>query len=344
MDATRFHQTFDLFDHPVLLKTSGEWLTNPAAQSLCLSQTDLEQLEQWGDGTSLWLSRQFYRVTAGGAEDGVLYMLQPDVFLSSAGENVSSQLRDRLNSLFGFAAALSQNRALRADPQAQDQLSAINRELYRVFRMVTQLERCSTSHPFTGRMELVDVAQWAQHLANEVSELFQDTGVAFSSDIDIQAVSMTANARQLTYMVLTLISNSLKNVPEVGGKVSLCVKRQQDQVVITVADNAKGFSPELMVRPLWNEPRRALPNRGLGLGLPLAQRVAAEHGGTLVAFPSPQGTRMVASLPIQEDPELLAQPGLPIIEDAPGFSLAKILLSDSLPRFRYYPNPDGDEE
>lgn len=344
MDATLFHHIFDPFGHPVLLKTSREWLTNPAAQSLCLSQTDLEQLEQWGGDSSLWLARQFYRVTRSKSEDGALYMLQPDVFLSSAGENVSSQLRERLNSLFGFTAALSQNRALRADPQAQDQLSAINRELYRIFRMVTQLERCSTANPFTGRMELVDVAQWSQHLATEVGELFQNTGVEFTAEIDLQSVFMTANARQLAYMVLSLISNSLKNVPEVGGKVSLVVKRQQDQVVITVADNAPGFSPDLLVRPLWNEPHRALPNRGLGLGLPLAQRVAADHGGTLVAFPSPQGTRVVASLPIHEDRELLAQPDMPVVEDAPGFSLAKVLLSDALPRFRYYPNPDGDEQ
>lgn len=344
MDATRFHEIFDQFDHPVLFHADGEWLTNPAAQSLCLSQTDLEQLEQWGSDSSLWLARQFFRVTASQSGGGALYLLQPDVFLSSAGENVSSQLRERLNSLFGFTAALSQNRALRADPQAQDQLSAINRELYRVFRMVTQLERCSTSNPFTGRMELVDVAQWSKHLSNEVDGLFQDTGVEFSADIDLSSVLMTANARQLSYMVLSLISNSLKSVPEVGGKVSLAVKRQQDQVVITVSDNAQGFSPDLLVRPLWNEPRKVLPQRGLGLGLPLAQRVAAEHGGTLVAFPSPQGTRMVVSLPIQEDRTLLAQPNMPVIEDAPGFSLAKILLSDSLPRFRYYPNPDGDEE
>lgn len=343
MDAATFQQVFDQFDNPVLLKTDQGWLANPAARSLCLSPSDLEQLEHWGGDASLWLARRFYHVSASRVDGALLYTLQPDVFLSSTALGVASQLRDRLNSAFGSTAALAENEDLRDDPQAREHLSAINRELYRVFRMVTQLERCAMPDALAARMAPVDMVQWFLALTGEVRTLCREAGARFTAESDVTALTMSANRRQLDYMVLSLVSNALKNAPEKDGRVSLSMKRQQDQVVITVADNAGGFSPDYLAHPLWNDPQRLLPRRGLGLGLPLVQRIAADHQGTLMVFPSQQGARVVVSLPIHGEDAFLAQPELPI-EDSPGFSLAKILLSDALPRSLYFPSPHGDDE
>lgn len=342
-DATTFQDIFGNFDHPVLLKTDQGWLTNPAARSLFLSPSDLEQLERRGDNASLWLARQFYLVSASRFDGGLLLILQPDTFLSSAAENVASQLRDRLNSAFGSTAALSESQALRADPWACENLCAINQELYRIFRMVTQLERCALPDGLYNRVSQVDMVQWFRALAGEIKELCAKTNVKFTAESDVTALTMSANRRQLDYMVLSLVSNALKNAPEKDGRVTFSMKRQQDQVVITVSDNAGGFSPDYLAHPLWSDPHRLLPRRGLGLGLPLVQRIAADHGGTLMVFPSQQGARVVVSLPIHTDEDIFAQPELPI-EDSPGFSLAKILLSDALPRSAYLPDPHGDDE
>lgn len=345
MDAKVFQQIFDQFDCPVLLKVDQGWLTNPAARSLRLSQADLEQLEEWSGDASLWLARQFYRVSVSRLDGATLLMLQPDTFLASAAENISSQLRDRLNSALGSVTALSKNEALCADPRARDDLSTVTQDLYRIFRMATQLERCTPSSALMGQMDQVDMVQWFDKLAGEIETLCRESEVAFSYESDVTALSMPVNQRQLSYMILSLVSNALKTVPEQGGRVTLSMKRQQDQVVFTVVDNAGGFSPDYLINPLWNSPQRLLPRRGLGLGLPLVQRIAADHDGTLMVFPSQQGTRMVVSLPIRKGGAVLTQPkSKPIIEDAPNFSLAKILLSDALPNRVYFPDPYGDDE
>ena len=343
MDAKQFQEIFGRLDVPALLKTDEGWLTNPAAQVLGLTQAELYQLEQGGDGASLWLARQFYHVSAGRVEGGTLILLQADVFLASAALNLSSQLRDRLTIAFSAATDLSRSDALRHDLRARERLAALNQELYRIFRMVTQLERCAAANPLDSRMSQVDMGQWFDHLAGEVQLLCQAAKVEFTAERDTRSPTLSANRRQLDYMVLSLISNAMKSLPETGGWIRFSMKEQADQVILTVADNAGGFSPDYLTHPLWTDPLRLLRRRGLGLGLPLVQRIAADHDGTLMVFPSEKGTRVAISLPVSREAGLFSQPE-PRIEDAPGFSIAKILLSDALPASMYFPNPYGDDE
>lgn len=343
MDANLFQQSFQEFDRPALLKTGEGWLENPAAQALCLGQADLAQLEAAEGDALLWLARQFYHVSASQTDGGLLVLLQPDSFLSSASENLAGQLRDRLTVAFGAASSLSGRPGLRDDLRAREALGALNRELYRVFRMVTQLEQCISPNPLAERVGSVDMAQWFQHLADELGELCKKAGVKFTAESDVRELTMAANRRELSYMVLSLASNALKNRPQEGGRLALSMKTQQGQVILTVADNAGGFSADYLSAPLWNSPQRLLPRRGLGLGLPLIQRVAAAHQGAMMVFPEKKGTRVVISLPIRQDETLFSQPE-PSMEDAPGFSLAKILLSDALPSGLYFPGCDGEDE
>lgn len=343
IDAQLFAQIFGQFDCPVLLKTAQGWLTNPAAQSLCLSPADLEQLEKCESDASLWLARQFYRVSVNRPEGELLLMLHPDTFLASAAENIASQLRDRLSVAFGSTDALSANHALRSDLRARENLSAINQELYRIFHIALQLERCSPSNPLLGQMSQVDMVKWFQLLTGKLEDLCRAAGVEFTAKSDIQALSMPANARQLEYMVSSLVSNSLKNAPKKGGRVTLSMS-QDDQVIITITDNAGGVPEDLLARPLWNDPQRLLPRRGLGLGLPLVQRIVADHQGSLMVSNFQQGVQITISLPIRSESLTLGQSEGPDIDHTSGFSLTKILLSNALPRSVYFPNPNEDDE
>ncbi len=343
MDAKEFQEVFGRLSAPALLKTGEGWLTNPAAQALGLTQAELDQLEQGEDGALLWLARQFYHVSAGRLEGGTLVLLQPDVFLASAALNLSSQLRDRLTIAFSAVTDLSKSDALRHDLRARERLAALNQELYRIFRMVTQLERCAAASPLDSRMSQVDMGPWFDHLSGEVQLLCQAAKVEFTAERDTRSPTLSANRRQLDYMILSLISNAMKSLPETGGWIRFSMKEQADQVILTLADNAGGFSPDYLTHPLWTDPLRLLRRRGLGLGLPLVQRITADHDGTLMVFPSDKGTRVVISLPVSREAGFFSQPE-PRIEDAPGFSMAKILLSDALPSSMYFPNPYGDDE
>lgn len=344
IDAALFQQIFQRFDAPVILKIEKQWHFNPAAQALELSTGELELLAGHNEDAFLWLSHQFYHVSTSEMEGSTLIMLRPDSFFTSAADRVASQLRTQLTAAFGPASSLSENRFLRSDPRAHEQLAALNQALYQIFRMVIEIEGCSDPNDLSARTTTIDLVEWFQWLSGQLQELCDQVNVKFTVQTDQTYLPMLANGTQLVLLILSLVSNALKNAPKKGGRITLSLKRQKDQAIITVADNAGGFSPELLTHPLWSQPVRPVPNQGLGLGLPLVQRVVAAHQGILVAFPSDSGTRMVLSLPIHVPDDVYYTPHSPDWDNiSSGFSLAKVLLSDVLPASLYYPDPNGDE-
>ncbi len=342
MTAELFHQIFDQLSDPTLLKAGDDWLFNPAAQAMELSDNDLRQLEDWGNDAFIWLSLRFYRVSAQQMDGALLLFLRPDTFLSGAAQNVASQLRQRLQPAFGCASDLSQTDGVRTNLRARERLSGINRELYQLLRMAQELELSSQSDALICRRDCFDLASAFLQLADELRELLQPAGVELKVEIEPADLVMYADVEKLKYMALSLISNALPHLPKPGGRVALGLKEQKGQAVITVSDNGSGFSPDLLAHPLWNEPLRLVFGRGLGLGLPLVQRIAAAHEGTVMVFPSPKGSRVTVSIPIHAPKDVFATPQ-PIPRNPSGFSMAKVLLSNALPRSVYYPNPDGDD-
>ncbi len=83
MDGSQFKSCYELFPDPLLLQTpEGTWLTNPAADALGLSQTDLDRLSEWDGSSPIWLSRQFFYVQGHRTADGLFLLLVADSFLS----------------------------------------------------------------------------------------------------------------------------------------------------------------------------------------------------------------------------------------------------------------------
>lgn len=344
MDEAQFQQTFQRLDAPVLLKTADQWFLNPAARALELSTGELDLLAEQGEDAALWLAHQFYHVAASPMDNGCLFILHPDSFFASGAERVAGQLRAYLSNAFGSAFSLSKNRALRSDPRARRELAGVSQALYQIFRMVIEFEQCAAPDDPHPRTAAVDLAEWFQHLGGELRELCRHTGVQLTCQTDQTYLPTLANAKQLELVVLSLVSNSLKNAPAKGGHITLSLKRQKDQAVISVADNIGGFSPEVLTHPVWSQPIRPVPHQGLGLGLPMVQRIIADHEGTLMVFPSDKGTRLVLSLPLREADDVFSTARQPGWDDvSPGFSPAKIFLSEVLPPALYYPNPEGDE-
>src|SRR5918911_3334628 len=120
---------------------------------------------------------------------------------------------------------------------------------------------------------------------------------------------VTADPRRLRQALENLLANAIRHSPEGGAvEVELAAERREGGAwaVLSVADQGPGIPPE--VRPRLFQRFSAGPGSvGLGLGLYLAQRITAAHGGTLTADPSTRrGARFVVSLP-SENHELAAE-------------------------------------
>ena len=112
---------------------------------------------------------------------------------------------------------------------------------------------------------------------------------AKSKDINFEVyllsdIHVRGDARQLTRLFANLLSNAIKYTDS-QGKISLSLERSRRSVLISIQDTGIGIAPEYLsyiFRRFWRAERaRAYEEEGLGLGLPIAQMIALQHGGEI---------------------------------------------------------------
>jgi signal transduction histidine kinase len=94
------------------------------------------------------------------------------------------------------------------------------------------------------------------------------------------------DARLLPRAVRNLLENALR-ASAGGGRVELRVEAADGHARITVADHGPGVPAEQLSRVF--DPYFSTHDTGTGLGLPIARRIAEEHGGDVVARNRPGG-------------------------------------------------------
>ena len=94
------------------------------------------------------------------------------------------------------------------------------------------------------------------------------------------------DAKLLGRAVRNLLENALRATAN-GGHISVAVDEAEMGVRISVSDDGPGIETELLPRIF--DPYFSTHDAGTGLGLPIARRIAEEHGGTISAENRPRG-------------------------------------------------------
>ena len=106
---------------------------------------------------------------------------------------------------------------------------------------------------------------------------------------------------KLTQVIDNIISNALKYSPE-GGNVTFKIKEQDDEVIVSIADQGVGI-PKGNVEKIFGRFYRVDKARtrklgGTGLGLAIAKEMVEAHGGRIWARSiEGKGTTVFFSLP-----------------------------------------------
>jgi len=136
-------------------------------------------------------------------------------------------------------------------------------------------------------------------LAHEVCDLYRHQAPAGLDCEAEQPVRVSADAALLRQA----LGNLVKNAIEAGGDgpVRVTVGTDGPTARIDVLDAGPGISVPLTGAQL-TRPVRSTKARGSGLGLPIAQKIVHEHGGSLSLSPRPgRGTRATIHLPREGD-------------------------------------------
>jgi signal transduction histidine kinase len=126
--------------------------------------------------------------------------------------------------------------------------------------------------------------------------------VQVSLEVDIQDHSVYIDDERIMKVLTSLATNAIEAMPE-GGELSIGVKGNEEEVVITISDTGTGISKEDMDNILLPFFTTKPPGEGTGLGLPIAYNSIKMHSGKMAivsnADPSngPTGTEITITLP-----------------------------------------------
>ncbi len=99
----------------------------------------------------------------------------------------------------------------------------------------------------------------------------------------------------LHQLFLNLLLNAQQALSP-GGETTVSARTAGDRVVVSIADSGSGMNSEQVARAF--DPYYSTRPKGTGLGLPIALRIAAAHGGELTLHSAPGiGTTVEVSLP-----------------------------------------------
>lgn len=148
-------------------------------------------------------------------------------------------------------------------------------DVSRIARGIVELQR--------QRVELRSIVE----LALEASRpLIEGAGHVLAVTLPTEPVWLDADLTRLAQVLTNLLTNAAKFTPH-GGRLSLDVTLEKDDVVIRVTDDGMGVSEQMLPRifEMFSQIHRSVDRAhgGLGIGLGLARRLVEMHGGTVTA-------------------------------------------------------------
>ena len=114
-------------------------------------------------------------------------------------------------------------------------------------------------------------------------------------DLDPRGAEGTLDSPSLRSALMNLMLNAVQAMPD-GGTLTVRTRAADGKLRLAVADTGRGMTAE-QVKNVF-EPFYTTRSKGLGLGLPYAQKVVEQHGGTIhVESREGAGTRIEIELP-----------------------------------------------
>ncbi len=312
---------------------------NTAISSLIATgEEDYAAFSQGKLSLSLDVAGRTYVATVTALDDCQIFLLDSDYEAPElqAYALAAQQLREPLTAAMASAQQLLQNDTPAYDDADKKHIAQINRGLYQMLRLVGNM----SDSPLMSReayyqMRSQDAIWVIDDILQKACALAEQAGRRIRCHVPNIGVSTLLDPDQLERAVLNLISNALKNSPA-DSEVAVHVSYRNNRLCLTVENEpipGQNVNQEQLFSGFLREPGMENNQSRLGLGMLIVRRIAAIHGGTVLAE-QPQNGRFRITMTISvkncSDSGLHSPVRLPV-DYAGGFDHAIVELSDILP-------------
>jgi signal transduction histidine kinase len=208
--------------------------------------------------------------------------------------SIVHDLRNPLAAIYGGAEMLVDGNL--SSSQVRRLAETIYHSSRRILAMLQELADATRGRG-KGRQEICRLRDVVLAATDALSETASLRGVSISYDVP-DHIELPLDRPSMERVFQNLIANAIDAMPQ-GGRVWVRAVRQEQSILISVADTGPGIPEEL--KPHLFEPFATAGKRnGMGLGLALSRQTVMDHGGDLsVQSSNSHGTTFLVTLPMQ---------------------------------------------
>jgi signal transduction histidine kinase len=220
--------------------------------------------------------------------------------LVSLGE-ITASMAHEFNNPLGIIMGFAQDLLSDADPSspAYRSLKIIDEETRRCEKIIQEL--LQFARPKSTDLCPTDVKQAVEKTLGLVSNRLYKQKIESNIEIEEALPKIYADPQELEQVLVNLYLNAIDAMSD-GGTLTVRARAIETakEVVISVSDTGLGISPEdlgKIFQPFFTAKKK----RGLGLGLPICQRIIKNHNGRIaVTSRANEGTTFDIYLPVVE--------------------------------------------
>jgi signal transduction histidine kinase len=213
-------------------------------------------------------------------------------------ENVSYQLRDPLQAIYGNAELLSARVFGPLNDRQLDQVNAVIEASASLSKLIDNILDVAMVEAGNVQLDLapVDLFETISESVQMAASKARDTEVPIRIKCDPQIGAIEADHKRITQVLVNLLSNALRHT-ERGDTITVSAERIENLVRLTVADTGKGMAFDAQARAF--DSFQSGDRRGAGLGLALVRSFVEMHGGFVALASEPgRGVTVTCHLPV----------------------------------------------
>ena len=199
---------------------------------------------------------------------------------------MSHELRTPLNAIAGYSDLLAMGIDGPLTEKQTDAISRIRRNQQHLLGLIDEVLTFARIEAGSSNLESVPIAvnEAFESLEPLVEPQLQQKSLQLLSPEIDPGLVVQADRAKLRQVLLNVVVNAIKFTPA-GGRITMDANRDDEFVVITVADTGIGVAPDKIARifePFFQvDSRMTREYEGVGLGLPIARDLARAMNGDI---------------------------------------------------------------